>query len=198
MKKILLFGAVLLVLASCVETKKGEAGSETDSLAEVGMTQMVVGTVGDGTSMHSLEFLGQSGDTLYFVYENNAVGGLACGDLISVEYAEVDGELNAQHIVNLTALCNSWVASDKFGSSYLTLEQNGRASYVGSDFPYKKWAISDGYLYLTKDDADMTKDGDIDKFDIVLLTEDSLLLQMMYEGDSIIIPFAKTDNVPVF
>lgn len=198
MKKGLLIGAVLLVLASCVETKKGEGGTETDSLSVEEMANVEVGTVGDGTSMHLLELIGVSGDTLYFDYENNAVGGLACGDLVSVEYTKGDGELNAEHIVNLSALCQSWMASYDFGSSYLTLEQNGRASYVGSDFPYKKWAISDGYLYLTKDDADMTKDGDIDKFDIVLLTEDSLLLQMMYEGDSIIIPFAKTDNVPVF
>ena len=193
-----MFGAVLLILASCVETKKGEGGTETDSLAIVEQTTVEVGMVGDGTSMHLLELVGRSGDTLYFDYENNAVGGLACGDLVSVEYTKGDGELNAEHIVNLTALCNSWMANYDFGSSYLTLKQDGRASYVGSDFPYKKWAISDGCLYLTKDGAYMTEEGDIDTFDIVLLTEDSLLLQTMYEGDSIIIPFAKTDDVPEY
>lgn len=193
-----MFGAVLLILASCVETKKGEGGTETDSLAIVEQTTVEVGTVGDGTSMHLLELVGRSGDTLYFDYENNAVGGLACGDLVSVEYTKGDGELNAEHIVNLTALCNSWMANYDFGSSYLTLKQDGRASYVGSDFPYKKWAISDGCLYLTKDGAYMTEEGDIDTFDIVLLTEDSLLLQTMCEGDSIIIPFAKTDDVPEY
>ena len=193
-----MFGAVLLILASCVETKKGEGGTETDSLAIVEQTTVEVGTVGDGTSMHLLELVGRSGDTLYFDYENNAVGGLACGDLVSVEYTKGDGELNAEHIVNLTALCNSWMANYDFGSSYLTLKQDGRASYVGSDFPYKKWAICDRCLYLTKDGAYMTEEGDIDTFDIVLLTEDSLLLQTMCEGDSIIIPFAKTDDVPEY
>ena len=171
MKKLLVLGVVLIALASCVETKKGDA--EKDGLAEMGKTQIDVGTVGDGTSMHSLEFVSQSGDTLYFVYENNAVGGLTCGDLISVEYSEGDGELNAQYIVNLTALCNNWVASDKYGNSYLTFDKNGGVSYVGSDFPYQT-----------------------DKFDIVLLTEDSLLLQMEEEED--VIPFAKTDHVPTF
>lgn len=187
MKKLLVLGVVLIALASCVETKKGDA--EKDGLAEMGKTQIDVGTVGDGTSMHSLEFVSQSGDTLYFVYENNAVGGLTCGDLISVEYSEGDGELNAQYIVNLTALCNNWVASDKYGNSYLTFDKNGGVSYVGSDFPYQKWAICDGCLYLTKDET-------TDKFDIVLLTEDSLLLQMEEEED--VIPFAKTDHVPTF
>lgn len=189
MKKLLFLGVVLLALTSCIETKKGEGEAEKDSLTVADRETIEVGTVGDGTSMHSLELVSQSGDTLYFVYENNAVGGLACGDLISVEYSEGDGELNAQYIVNLTALCNSWVVGDKYGNSYLTFDKNGGVSYVGSDFPYEKWTISDGCLYLTKNET-------TDKFDIVLLTEDSLLLQM--EDEESVISFAKTDQVPVF
>ena len=189
MKKLLFLSVLLLALTSCIETKKGDGEAEKDSLAIADRQTIEVGIVGDGTSMHSLEFVSQSGDTLYIVYENNAVGGLACGDLISVEYSEGDEELNAQYIVNLMALCNSWVASDKYGNSYLTLDKNGGASYVGSDFPYKKWTICDGCLYLTKDET-------TDKFDIVLLTEDSLLLKM--DEEESVIPFAKTDHVPVF
>ena len=64
MKKLIICGMVLFVLTSCIETQKGEAVK--DGLAEVEPTQIEVGTVGDGTSMHSLELVGVFGDTLYF------------------------------------------------------------------------------------------------------------------------------------
>lgn len=170
MKKLLILGVVLIALASCVETKKSDA--EKDGLAEMGRTQIDVGTVGDGTSMHSLELVGLFGDTLYLVYENNAVGGLACGDLISVEYTEDDGELNAQYIVNLTALCNQWQDSDEAGNYSFKFEDDGSATITGFDAAYDRWCIINGQLNIADEHSDNSE-----KFDIVLLTEDSLVLK---------------------
>ena len=175
MKKLLFLGALLLVLASCVETKKGDA--EKDGLDETGITDIDVGTVGDGTSMHSLEFIGLFGDTLYFVYENNAVGGLACGDLISVEYTKDDEELNALYIVNLTALCNQWQESDEAGNYSFKLEDDGSATITGFDANYDRWCILHGQLNITDEHS-----GNDKKFDIVLLTEDSLVLKAAQDG----------------
>ena len=170
MKKLLILGVVLIALASCVETKKSDA--EKDGLAEMGRTQIDVGTVGDGTSMHSLELVGLFGDTLYLVYENNAVGGLACGDLISVEYTEDDGELNAQYIVNLTTLCNQWQDSEEAGNYSFKFEDDGSATITGFDAAYDRWCIINGQLNIADEHSDNSE-----KFDIVLLTEDSLVLK---------------------
>ena len=170
MKKLLILGVVLIALASCVETKKSDA--EKDGLAEMGRTQIDVGTVGDDTSMHSLELVGLFGDTLYLVYENNAVGGLACGDLISVEYTEDDGELNAQYIVNLTTLCNQWQDSEEAGNYSFKFEDDGSATITGFDTVYDKWCIINGQLNIADEHSDNSE-----KFDIVLLTEDSLVLK---------------------
>lgn len=173
----MLFGAMLLILASCVETKKGEGEAAKDGLAEIGRTQIDVGTVGDGTSMHSLEFIGLFGDTLYFFYENNAVGGLACGDLVSVEYSEDDDELNAQYIVNLTTLCNLWQESDEAGNHSFNFEDDGSATITGFDTVYNQWCILNGQLNIADEHSDNNK-----KFDIVLLTEDSLILKAAQDG----------------
>ena len=170
MKKLLILSIVLIALASCVETKKGDA--EKDGLVETGRTQIDVGTVGDGTSMHSLELICPFGDTLYFVYENNAVGGLACGDMISVEYTENDGELNAQYIVNLTTLCNQWQESDEAGNYSFKFEDDGSATITGFDAVYDQWCILNGLLNIANENS-----NNYEKFDIVLLTEDSLVLK---------------------
>ena len=174
MKKLLILGVVLMALASCVETKKGDA---EDVTAEGGLTQIEIGTVGDGTSMHSLELVGIFGDTLYLVYENNAVGGLACGDLISVEYTENEGELNAQYIVNLTTLCNQWQDSDEAGNYSFKFEDDGSATITGFDAAYDRWCIINGQLNITEEHSD-----NHEKFDIVLLTEDSLILKATEGG----------------
>lgn len=174
MKKLLILGVVLMALASCVETKKGDA---EDATAESGLTQIEIGTVGDGTSMHSLELVGIFGDTLYLVYENNAVGGLACGDMISVEYTENEGELNAQYIVNLTTLCNQWQDSDEAGNYSFKFEDDGSATITGFDAAYDRWCIINGQLNITEEHSD-----NHEKFDIVLLTEDSLILKATEDG----------------
>ncbi|MBO4451497.1 MAG: hypothetical protein J5770_03665 [Bacteroidaceae bacterium] len=170
MKKLIICGMVLFVLTSCIETQKGEVVK--DGLAEVEPTQIEVGTVGDGTSMHSLELVGVFGDTLYFVYENNAVGGLACGDFVSVEYTEGDGELNAQYIVNLSALCHQWQGSDEAGSYSFKFEEDGSVAATGGDTEYAEWVIGNGQLKMSGENGE-----DVERFDIVLLTEDSLVLK---------------------
>ena len=182
MKKLLLICMVLMALVSCVETKKGDAVK--DGLTGVGRTQIDVGSVGDGTSMHSLELICLFGDTLYLVYENNAIGGLACGDMISVEYTEDEGELNALYIVNLTTLCNQWQGSDEAGNYSFKLEDDGSAMITGFDAVYDRWCIINGQLNIAEEHSD-----NYEKFDIVLLTEDSLVLKP--EEDDVEIRMAK-------
>ena len=77
MKQLLLICALLIAFTSCVDTPKPQTAIQQPDEENPPML-VAFGTVGDGTSMHSLELINQKGDTLYFVYENNAVGGLAC------------------------------------------------------------------------------------------------------------------------
>lgn len=170
MKKLIIVCIVLLGLTACVETKRGE--TEKDGLATVENTMSEVGSVGDGTSMHSLEFVRTDGDTLYVFYENNAVGGLACGDIVSMEYFEHEGELTAKYIVNLTALCNEWKGVGDADNYSFTLKEDGSVASTGFDTAYNRWAIIDGQLTISESNADKAE-----KYDIVLLTEDSLVLK---------------------
>ena len=167
MKKLIIVCIVLLGLTACVETKRGE--TEKDGLATVENTMSEVGSVGDGTS---LEFVRTDGDTLYVFYENNAVGGLACGDIVSVEYFEHEGELTAKYIVNLTALCNEWKGVGDADSYSFTLKEDGSVASTGFDTAYNRWAIINGQLTISESNADKAE-----KYDIVLLTEDSLVLK---------------------
>ena len=72
MKQLLLICALLIAFTSCVDTPKPQTAIQQPDEENPPML-VAFGTVGDGTSMHSLELINQKGDTLYFVYENNAV-----------------------------------------------------------------------------------------------------------------------------
>lgn len=172
MKSLLSIAAILLLLVSCVETKKAEP--EKDGFYPSGILNVAVGIVGDGTSMHSLELINQSGDTLYFDYENNALGGVAVGDVVNVEYPNVEGEMEptALSIVNVTAMSRRWVGNHEASTYSFTFDESGTMECEGFDEPYTRWSIIGGQLYLLQNDH-------TDKYEISLLTEDSLILRSL-------------------
>lgn len=137
------------------------------------------GKAGDGTSMHSLELLAENGDTLYIFYENNAIGGITCGDLLDVVYRE-DGEneLAALTIVNLTSLAHVWSFTEADGRRHIELDRHGNATVYGVGSGYNQWTVDGGQLVLSNS-------TDADTFDITLLTDDSLILADIHK-DSVL------------
>ena len=116
MKQLLLICALLIAFTSCVDTPKPQTAIQQPDEENPPML-VAFGTVGDGTSMHSLELINQKGDTLYFVYENNAVGGLAVGDSVNVEFRS-----QAKGLTSTTCLGTSLAAI--YSSSWKTVPTN--------------------------------------------------------------------------
>lgn len=183
MKQLLLICALLIAFTSCVDTPKPQTAIQQPDEENPPML-VAFGTVGDGTSMHSLELINQKGDTLYFVYENNAVGGLAVGDSVNVEYKNIDGEYNALYIVNFSTLSHRWVSSDEAGAVSFTFGSDGSFSSEGFDKHYLSWHVIGGDIFFELEDH-------TDKYAIDLLTEDSLVLFSLEDGTTL--SFSRAD-----
>ncbi len=136
---------------------------------ETDVTNEVRGIAGDGTSMHSLELVEDNGDTVYLMYENNAVGGIMSGDQLDVVYKNVDGEPTAQSIINISSLSHLWSISGT-GKMHIEIDPRGTVTVYGKTNGYSKWTLSDGRLVLSGA-------MEADTFNINLLTDDSLIIQ---------------------
>ncbi len=184
---VLLTGATAmsLCLGACVGGTAGGKQQEDSTSMEGTMTtagqdkkkdsassrKEVRGMAGDGTSMHSLELLTDAGDTLYFFYENNAIGGITCGDQLDVVYkTDCNSELAAQTIVNLTSLAHVWSITGTDGQKHhIELDRRGTVTVYGVGSGYEQWNMDGARLVLSNK-------AETDTFNITLLTEDSLIL----------------------
>ena len=81
--------AMTLAMTACV-TETGKPAPDTatcDTPATADEDGVVVGIVGDGTSMHALEIITlDTHDSLYFTYEVNGTDGIEIGDTVRVTY----------------------------------------------------------------------------------------------------------------
>ena len=184
---VLLAGATAmsLCLGSCVggtadDKQQKDSTSVEDTTTTAGQDKgkdsasagkEVKGRAGDGTSMHSLELLTDAGDTLYFFYENNAIGGITCGDQLDVVYkTDCNNELAAQTIVNLTSLAHVWSVTGTDGQKrHIELDRRGTVTVYGVGSGYERWSMDGGRLVLSNK-------AEADTFNITLLTDDSLIL----------------------
>lgn len=137
------------------------------------------GRVGTGSSMNVLQLVRNDGDTLDIFASNQLVmGGLIVGNEVDVVYSLVEGDPVAQVVVNTTALQHLWSQQNEAGEiQSLELDSRGRASTYGMTVDYDHWSIQDGFLLLhsPKRVAD-ERPAEVDTFQIMLLTEDSLVL----------------------
>ena len=138
-----------------------------------------VGTIGEGTSMNSLEFINDKGDTVYIECPSILVtGGAVVGDRISVIY-NTDGEYNSMMAsVNMTALEHLWSQRGSDGKEQsLEFNDNGRATTYDMNVDYNGWSIKDGKLLLYSPKKTSSEQGAVaDTFEIVELSEEKLVL----------------------
>lgn len=159
MKKLLyvVLAFVMLFAANSCKDKKGTAViSPTDSLEakETDADSTIYGVCGEGTSMHNLQLISDSGDTLdVFVDDedpNIVKGGLLSGDRIAlICQKETDGTLVAQNVINLTSLLGKWTSLDK---NFEIVEGGEVKNNVkAEENPWTSWKILNGKLLLNKD-----------------------------------------------
>lgn len=154
---------MLLVLAGC-NSKKEKPNLQANDVEEVA-DSTVYGVCGEGTSMHSLELITDTGDTLtYTILDAEAdmdgmvtggglvshvEGGLMAGDKVAVTGQKVDGELIADKVINVTSLLGHWTSIDK----NFEIEEGGtvRSSVKAESNPWTSWKILNGHLLLNRD-----------------------------------------------
>lgn len=155
---------MLLVLAGC-NSKKEKPQTLADDVEEVA-DSTVYGICGEGTSMHSLELITDTGDTLtYTILDAEAdldgevatgealvshvEGGLMAGDKVAVTGQKIDGELIADRVINVTSLLGHWTSIDK----NFEIEEGGtvRSNVKAESNPWTSWKILNGRLLLNRD-----------------------------------------------
>lgn len=154
---------MLLVLAGC-NSKKEKPNLQANDVEEVA-DSTVYGVCGEGTSMHSLELITDTGDTLTYTildaeadmdgmvtgggFVSHVEGGLMAGDKVAVTGQKVDGELIADKVINVTSLLGHWTSIDK----NFEIEEGGtvRSSVKAESNPWTSWKILNGRLLLNRD-----------------------------------------------
>lgn len=174
MKKIFYIAVAALVLFatnSCKDKKTTPVISTNDSLeVEEDMADTTIyGVCGEGTTMHELQLITDTGDTINAFIDdtepNIVKGGLLSGDRIALIASEGDdGEMVAQQIINLTSLLGKWTSLDK---NFEIIEGGEVKNNVKAELnPWTSWKILNGKLLLNKD-----------TFQIDNLGSDSLMLE---------------------
>lgn len=192
MRKPLLLPLLLLslLLVECRPTQTNDKdtadstkvdSAQHDSIATVDST--LWGRLGDGTSMHVLEFITDKGDTLYLsrTSEQTQLDAEMMGTIrgnasdrfaVTTRGKQVDEGLSLQTCINVSELMGMW----KNAKTQLFLYADGSAQSNAND--YTKWQIVNGKLLLSG--KAQTEYGETDRTDslrIVWLDEDSLKLQ---------------------
>jgi hypothetical protein len=180
------FSSVLLLasICFCCSCTGGKKKVDEPPITVVPIEELpdiieVHGTVGDGSSMNVLQLIEPDGDTLDILTPNQMVmGGLIVGNQIDVVYSLVDENPVAQLAVNTTALQHLWSQQAADGHlQSLELDSRGRASTYGMNIDYERWNVQDGFLLLhSPRKPGEERPAQVDTFQILMLTEDSLVL----------------------
>lgn len=147
--------AMLMPLGSCGDKKAKPIISPKDSVAvENVVDSTLYGVCGEGTSMHVLQLLTDAGDSVnIFISDEEpgiVQGGLLAGDRLAVVATKgIDGEIQAQHVINLTSLIGKWTSLDK---NFEIIEGGVVKNNVKAETnPWTSWKILNGKLLLNTD-----------------------------------------------
>lgn len=162
--------AAALVIAGCTDKKTAQQPQLKAETDEQVVDTTVYGVCGDGTAMHTLQLITDSGDTLEYLIEDegdmasDVQGGLLSGDKVAVTSVEVEGEKIARKVINLTTLLGKWTSIDK----NFEIEEDGtvKSFLKAEQRPWTSWKILNGQLLLNRD-----------TFDINTLGADSLYIE---------------------
>ena len=166
----IILGLLVLSFWGCKENKstRDEAKVIGGIMEENVLDTTIYGRCLDG-AMSSLIILSEAGDTMEFVLETmddmaDVQGGVFIGDKMAIISEEVDGELFAKKVINVTSLLGKWRSLDRD----FDIKDNGvvESHLTTESHPYTSWSILNGQLILSSD-----------TFDILSLGHDSLSLE---------------------
>lgn len=170
--KYLVLGIIVCsFIAACHRNQKGAQAVFNDSLnANATPDSTVYGICGQGTAMHTLQLITDSGDTIDYLLntdtppETQLHGGLLVGDRMAVVGTEIENERVALHVLNLTSLFGRWKSIDK---DFEVQEDGIVKSFLQNEHhAWTAWKLLNGKLLL-----------DRDTFDINTLGADTLALE---------------------
>ena len=184
MKKIgiiLLVAAVVLTIGSCGNNTQKVPFDNGDS-ASMSVDSTLYGICGEATSMNMLQLITDTGDTLmldisYAKDKDQVFGGLQVGDRMAVMPNYTMSE--ASIVINQSALLGNWVmpnpidGSDEVG---ISIKEGGVAESIDQgSIIYRTWRLVKGHLeiVLVRDGANDVEELNI--YDLVKLTADSLM-----------------------
>jgi hypothetical protein len=184
MKKIgimLLVTAAVLTMGSCGNKTEKVPFDNGDSLG-MNVDSTLYGICGEATSMNMLQMITDTGDTLMLdisnAKDNDLVfGGLQVGDRMAV--LPNDTKTVAKTVINQTTLLGNWVmpnpidGSDEVG---ISIKEGGVAESIDQgSIIYRTWRLNQGRLeiVLVRDGANDVEELNV--YDIVKLTSDSLV-----------------------
>ena len=184
MKKIgiiLLVAAAVLTIGSCGNNTQKVPFDNGDS-ASMSIDSTLYGICGEATSMNMLQLITDTGDTLmleisYAKDKDQVFGGLQVGDRMAVMPNYTMSE--ASIVINQSALLGNWVmpnpidGSDEVG---ISIKEGGVAESIDQgSIIYRTWRLVKGHLeiVLVRDGANDVEELNI--YDLVKLTADSLM-----------------------
>lgn len=184
MKKIgivLLVAAGILTMGSCGNKSEKVPFDNGDSLG-IDVDSTLYGICGEATSMNMLQMITDTGDTLMLdisaAKENDQVfGGLQVGDRMAV--LPNDNKTVANTVINQTTLLGNWVmpnpidGSDEVG---ISIKEGGVAESIDQgSIIYRTWRLSKGRLEIVLVREGSNDVEELNVYDILKLTADSLV-----------------------
>lgn len=189
MKKIwivvMLVAAVVMTMSSCggkTQQVPFDNGDSTDMSAMQDPT--IYGVCGEGSAMNTLQIVTDLGDSivldLNYARENNQVfGGLQAGDRMAV--VPNSKKTEALIVVNQADLLGNWVmpnpldGSDEVG---FRIKEGGILEGIEqSSLTYKTWRLVRGKLETVAVREGGGEEEEVNIYDLVKLTPDSLILK---------------------
>ena len=177
----LFFISLLLTACGGCEEQTGGQRKKADGLG-LPEKQTMTGVVGICSTSDDIELILQDSSSVFVEAFNKVIyGSCEPGDSIHVTYMDIDGHLLSSVVVNLRQMANNWQALPDSTGDYLSVEllnDNHMRTHINeeSNDQYIQWNLFDGQLLLTSQ-ADSLQPVTVDTFNILSLSDDSLVLQ---------------------
>ena len=184
MKKIcicMIVATIVLMMGSC-GNKSQQVPFDNGDSTDYTVDSTLSGICGEGTSMNSLQMITDTGDTLTIDIsaareKGKVLGGLQVGDRMAV--VPNGDKTEAKIVINQSTLLGNWVmpnpidGSDEVG---ISIKEGGVAESIDQgSIIYRTWRLVKGHLeiVLVRDGANDVEELNI--YDLVKLTADSLM-----------------------
>ncbi len=188
MKKLVFFSvamASVIALGSCGGGSNQQQNVADDDSTEVSnlvaRDKTIYGLCGDGSAMHTLELITDSGDTLSLSLTNAQEAGQVFGGLkVSDRMAVIanDAKTEASVVINLSTLLGDWVMPDPIDGSAevgIRFKEGGIAESIDqSVIVYRTWKIVNGKLEIASVRDGGAEEEEVNLYDILILADDTL------------------------